>query len=60
MYMPLKFPTKMHLRSTTTDAVCREMLEPGSSALCEVERQVLDNEEIVVCPACSIGKAKVF
>jgi hypothetical protein len=42
------------------DAVHGEMLEPCSSAFHEVEWQVLDDEEIIVRPACSTGKVEVF
>ena len=38
------------------DAVRGEMLEPCSGAFCKVERQVLDDEEFVVRPACSTGE----
>jgi hypothetical protein len=36
------------------------MLEPCSGAFSKVEWQVLDDEEIIVCPACSIGDVEVF
>jgi hypothetical protein len=36
------------------------MLKPCSGAFHEVEWQVLDDEEIIVRPACSTGEAKVF
>jgi hypothetical protein len=36
------------------------MLEPCSGAFCEVEWQVLDDEEVFVHPACSSGEAKIF
>ena len=42
------------------DAVRGEMLEPCLGTFRKVEWQVLDDEEIVVCPACSIGQAEVF
>ena len=42
------------------DAVRGEMLEPCSGAFCKVERQVLDDEEFVVCPACLTSEAAVF
>ena len=42
------------------DVVCREMLEPCLGAFRKVEWQVLDDEEVIVCPACSTGVAKVF
>ena len=42
------------------DAIHEEMLEPCSGTFCEVEWQVLDDEEIIVHRACSIGEAKVF
>ena len=42
------------------DAVHGEMLEPCSSAFRKVEWQVLDDEEIIVCPTCSTGEAEVF
>jgi hypothetical protein len=42
------------------DAVRREVLEPRSSAFREVEQQVLDDEEVIIHPAFSIGEAKVF
>ena len=36
------------------------MLEPCLGAIHKVEWQVLDDEEVIVCPACSTRKAKVF
>ena len=42
------------------DAIRGEMLEPCLGAFHEVERQILDDEEIVICPAYSTGEAKVF
>jgi hypothetical protein len=42
------------------DVVHGEMLEPCSGAFCKVERQVLDDEGIVVRPAYSIGEVEVF
>ena len=42
------------------DAICGEMPEPCSGAFCHVKWQVLDDEEIIVCPTYSIGKAEVF
>jgi hypothetical protein len=42
------------------DVVRREMLEPCLGAFCQVEGQVLDDEEIVICPARLTGEAKVF
>ena len=42
------------------DVVRREMLEPCSGAFREVEWQGLDDEEILIRPTCSIGKAEVF
>jgi hypothetical protein len=42
------------------DVVHGEMLEPCSGAFRKVERQVLDDEEIVICPAYSIGEVEVF
>jgi hypothetical protein len=36
------------------------MLEPCSSAFCEVEWQVFDDEEVVVHPTHSTGEAEVF
>jgi len=42
------------------DAICVEVLEPCLGALREVERQVLDDEEVIVGLTCSAGEAKVF
>jgi hypothetical protein len=42
------------------DVVRGEMLEPCSGAFRKVEPQVLDDEVIVVRPACSTGEAEVF
>jgi hypothetical protein len=42
------------------DAVRGEMLEPCSSAFREVERQILDDEVIVVCPTYSTGEVEIF
>jgi hypothetical protein len=42
------------------DAVYGEVLEPWSGALHEVEQQVLDDEEIIIDPACSAGKIEVI
>jgi hypothetical protein len=42
------------------DVVQGEMLEPCLGAFDKVERQVLDDEEIVVRPTCSTGEAEVF
>ena len=42
------------------DAVHGEMLKPFLGAFRKVKWQVLDDEEVVVCPACSKGEAKVF
>ena len=42
------------------DAVCGEMLEPCSGTFLKVEQQVLDDKEVIVHPAYSIGEAKVF
>ena len=42
------------------DAVCGEVLEPRSGAFCEVERKVLDDEDVIIRPSCSKGKAEVY
>ena len=42
------------------DAVRGEMLEPCSGAFREVERQVLDDEEVIIRSTCVTGEAKVF
>jgi hypothetical protein len=42
------------------DAIHRETLEPCLGTLCEVERQVLYDEEVVICPACSTGETEVL
>ena len=42
------------------DAVRGEMLEPCSGTFRKVERQVLDDKEVVVHPACPTGEAEVF
>ena len=42
------------------DVVHGEMLEPCSGAFHKVEWQVLDDEEIIIRPACLIGEAKVL
>jgi hypothetical protein len=36
------------------------MLEPCSGTFYKVEWQVLDDKEIVICPACSTSEAEVF
>jgi hypothetical protein len=42
------------------DVVHGEVLKPCSSAFCKVERQVLDDKEVVVLPARSISEEEVF
>jgi hypothetical protein len=42
------------------DAIHGEMLEPCSGTFYEVERKVLYDEEVIVCPACSIGETEVL
>ena len=42
------------------DVVHGDMLEPCSGAFHEVEWQVLDDEEIIVCPACSTSEAEIL
>ena len=42
------------------DAIHGEVLEPCSGAFRKVERQVLDDEEIVIRPTCSTGEVEVF
>jgi hypothetical protein len=42
------------------DVIHGEMLQPCSGAFRKVEWQVLDDEEIIVCPDYSIGEAEVF
>ena len=42
------------------DTIRGEMLEPCSGAFREVGWQVLDDEEIIVCPDWLTGKAEVF
>ena len=42
------------------DAIHGEMLEPCLGSFLKVEWQVLDDEEIVIHPACSAGEAEVF
>ena len=42
------------------DAVRGEMLEPCSGTFYEVERQVLYDEEVIICPACSTGETEVL
>ena len=42
------------------DAIRREMLEPCLGTFHKVEQQVLNDEEIIVRPACSIGEVEVF
>ena len=42
------------------DAVRGEMLEPCSGIFHKVEWQVLDDEEIIVRHACSVGEVEVF
>jgi hypothetical protein len=42
------------------DAVRGEMLEPCSRTFHKVERQVFDDEEIIVHPTHSTGEAEVF
>ena len=59
--MCLKVPYKEALEvCPRVDAVRGEMLEPCLGSFCKVEWQALDDEEIVVPPACSIGEAKIF
>jgi hypothetical protein len=57
----LEFPYKDALEvCPRVDAVCGQMLEPCSGAFRKVEQQVLDDEEIIVRPACSTSEAEVF
>ena len=57
----LKVPYENALEvCTRMDAIHGEMLEPCSGTYCKVEWQVLDDEEIIICPIYSIGKAEVF
>ena len=42
------------------DAVRGEMLEPCSGTFYKVEWQVLDDEEIIICPAYSTSEVEVF
>ena len=46
--------------SPRVDALREEVLEPCSGTFREVEQQVLDDEEVIIRPACSTGEAKVF
>ena len=45
---------------TQVDDVREEMLEPCLGAFYKVEWQVLNDEEVIIRPACSTGEVEVF